>query len=289
MKIVCIGQACIDRTYRADDLVRPATSNPASSRRGHGGVARNVAESLGRLDCAVGLLTAVGDDDEGAALASHTAAAGVDVRGWRSVAGATTGEYVAILQPDGELVVGACDPGPVEQIDAAAILAWLPRFESAVWVFADCNLTGDALRALIDLRARSSFRLAIDAVSAAKVMRLPDDLSAVDLLFLNTHQRERLGGAPNARAVVLTRGADGVDLTTDGVTTHLPAVAAEPLDVTGAGDALVAGTLMRLLQGDALVDAVRVGMVVAALTLESPASVHPHLSLDLIERSRHRL
>ncbi len=289
MNVVCIGQACIDRTYRADDAVRPATSNPAQSRRGFGGVARNVAESLARLGSEVALLTAVGDDDEGAALAAHTAAAGVNVRGWRSVVGRSTGEYVAILEPDGELVLGACDAGPVEEIDAAAIVDWQGIFENATWVFADCNLGATALRALIELRARSSFRLAIDAVSAAKVLRLPAQLHDVDLFFLNVHQAERLAGPPQARAVVLTRGADGVDVVVDGATTHVAAIAATPVDVTGAGDALVAGTLHHLLAGDDLLAAVRGGMLVAALTLESPASVRPDLSLDLLEKSLHRL
>lgn len=289
MNVVCIGQACIDRTYRADDAVRPATSNPARSRRGFGGVARNVAESLARLGAEVALLTAVGDDDEGGALAAHTAAAGVNVCGWESVAGRTTGEYVAILEPDGELVVGACDAGPVEDIDAAAIVCWQSVFACATWVFADCNLSADALQALIAMRARSSFRLAIDAVSAAKVLRLPTDLCDIDVLFLNVHQAARLGGAPQARAVVLTRGAIGVDVLVDGVTTHVAAIEATPIDVTGAGDALVAGTLHRLLAGDDLLAAVRTGMLVAALTLESSASVRPDLSPELLEKSLHRL
>lgn len=288
-RIVCIGQACIDRTYRADDAVRPATSNPARARHGYGGVARNVAESLARMGCAVSLLTAVGDDADGAALATHTAAAGVDVRGWRYSGERGTGEYVAILQPDGELAVGACDAGPVEAIDAATIAEWGPVLESAAWVFADCNLNAEALAALIALRARSRFRLAIDAVSAAKVLRLPRELRDVDALFLNVHQAGRLAEPPNPRAQILTSGADGVDVTVDGATTHLRAVAATPVDVTGAGDALVAGTLGRLLVGDELLDAVRGGLLVAALTLESSASVRPDLSPRLLQESRHRL
>jgi pseudouridine kinase len=288
-RIVCIGQACIDRTYRADDAVRPATSNPARARHGYGGVARNVAESLARLGCAATLLTAVGDDADGGALATHTASAGVDVRGWRYSSARPTGEYVAILEPDGELVVGACDAGPVEEIDAAAIGAWESILAGASWVFADCNLRAEALAALIALRARSSFRLAIDAVSAAKVLRLPDDLRDVDALFLNVHQVARLAAQPNARAQILTDGASGVDVTVDGATVHLDPVAAAPVDVTGAGDALIAGTLHRLLAGDGFIDAVRGGLLVAALTLESPASVRPDLSLHLLAESRHRL
>ncbi|MDQ2992084.1 MAG: PfkB family carbohydrate kinase, partial [Candidatus Eremiobacteraeota bacterium] len=166
---------------------------------------------------------------------------------------------------------------------------WSHILEGATCGFADCNLSADALRALVVLRARSHFHLAIDAVSASKVLRLPDDLAAVDALFLNTRQFESLGRVPNARALVLTMGPAGVDVTKDGHTTHVPAVAADPVDVTGAGDALVAGTIARLMAGDEMVDAVRGGMLVAALTLESTASVRADLSPQLLDEHRSRL
>jgi len=289
MDVICIGAALIDRTYRAAAAVRPATSNPSRAYRGFGGVARNVAESLARLGHAVAFYSAVGDDADGIALLTHASRAGVDVSGVRVVAARTTGEYVAILEPDGELAVGASDAGPVDTIDAAAILAATPALTAARWVFADGNLGSDAAKALLDLRARSGFRLAIDAVSAAKVLRLPADLRDVDLLVINVHQAARLARMPDARAVLLTRGAEGADLIVGGETTHLPALAVAAVDVTGAGDALAAGTLHHLLEGAALLDAVRGGMLAAALTVESAATVRADLSPALLLAERHRL
>lgn len=289
MDVICIGAALIDRAYRAADAVRPATSNPARAHRGFGGVARNVAEALARLKRRVAFYSAVGDDADGIALLTHATRAGVDVSGVRVVSERTTGEYVAILEPDGELAVGASDAGPIDTIDGAAIAAMAPALGASRWVFADGNLGADAAHALLELRGRSDFRLAVDAVSAAKVMRLPDDLQNVDLLVLNVHQAARLERLPNARAVLLTRGPDGADVIADGETTHLPAIVVAPVDVTGAGDALAAGTLHYLLAGELLVDAVRGGMLAAALTVESSATVRPDLSPDLLYAERHRL
>jgi pseudouridine kinase len=62
-----------------------------------------------------------------------------------------------------------------------------------------------------------------------------------------------------------------------------------PVDVTGAGDALIAGTLSRLIAGDGLVEAVRIGTVLAALTTESRATVHPELSPRLLEAAMERV
>jgi pseudouridine kinase len=59
--------------------------------------------------------------------------------------------------------------------------------------------------------------------------------------------------------------------------------------MTGAGDAMIAATLHRLLEGDEIFDAARTGALAATLTTECNASVHPDLSAELIEANRHRL
>ncbi len=289
MDVVCIGAAFIDRTFRSQEVSRPATSNPAKSHRGYGGVARNVAENLARLGRHVSLLSAVGDDADGAALRVYAQSAGVDVAGVRIANGRSTGEYVAILEPGGELVVGACDAGPVDAIGASDIAAWAPQLTHARWVFADGNLCPEALAELVALRTQLPFRLAIDGVSASKVLRLPENLASVDVLFINVHQAARLPELPNAAALVLTLGAEGAEVIANGETTRLDALLAQPVDVTGAGDALAAGTLHRLLEGDTLLDAVRGGMIAAALTIESTASVRPDLSQKLLDANRYRI
>jgi pseudouridine kinase len=56
--------------------------------------------------------------------------------------------------------------------------------------------------------------------------------------------------------------------------------------VTGAGDALVAGTLYGLLNGDALPAAVRSGAFAAALTIEAPTTVSRALTRAALDRLR---
>jgi pseudouridine kinase len=149
--------------------------------------------------------------------------------------------------------------------------------------------------------------LAIDAVSEPKVCRLPGDLSGIDMLVLNEREaavylhedaeslarrtpleranalRERGAGG-----VVLTRGALG--LTVSGERSgELRALQAHCLDVTGAGDALIAGAIYRLGDGDDLLDAALVGSLCAGLTVESTASVRPDLSRSLLHQERRRL
>jgi pseudouridine kinase len=300
-RIVCAGNAALDRTYALAGPARMATSNPAQLRAGFGGVARNVAENLARLGVATALVTQVGDDAGGRALRDDCAARGIDVRHVTLTALHPTSEYVAIIDPQRELVIGASATAAIDAMSPAALIAACG--EDAAWTFADCNLPAPALATLIDASRAGGRRLAIDAVSIAKAARLPRDLHGVELLFVNGDEARALlcdAGAHTendvaqglrergAAAIVLTRGARGALVATAAGIVDVPAPPAVAVDVTGAGDALIAGTLFGLLRGETLADAVRTGTFVALLTIESPATVAPALTAAAVDALRLR-
>ena len=150
---------------------------------------------------------------------------------------------------------------------------------------------------LVDLSRRKALTLAIDAVSTPKVMRLAADLSGIGLLFLNLDEARALldqsDASPEAAAAaLLERGAERIVLTlgdkglvaADGAgIRRIGSLSAQIVDATGAGDALIAATLVGLMGGHDLHEAARLGTAAAALTVESGASVRPDLSLALLE------
>jgi len=295
-RVVCIGGAAIDRKYRALAAIRPGTSNPVVSERSFGGVARNVAENVARLGARASLVSIVGDDDNGRALLADLDRLGIDTGAVTVSAAHATAEYVAVLQPDGELALGLANMAVFDGI-TPALLRGIVSDLGPTWIFADCNLPAETLHDLIRLARQRILMLAIDAVSTPKVMRLPHDLSGLGVLFLNLDEARACLDRPEAspedairallargaERVVLTLGAGGlVAADPSGIATS-GAVAAEIVDATGAGDALIAATLVAMLKGASLPDAARLGTAAAALTVESPVSVRPDLSLALLE------
>lgn len=280
----------MDRSYRLAGPLLLETSNPAARALGSGGVARNVAETLGRLGVPAGLVSRVGDDDAGRALLAALDGAGIGRDGVLAVPGAATAEYVAVLTPGGDLALGLAAMAIFDDLTPEVLEAHADLVAAAAWVFADCNLPAASLLALAGRRWRGDYRLAIDAVSVAKSTRLPADLAGVDLLFLNRDEarafaasRGRPGGShrdaalaaleAGAAAAVVTLGADGALAAEAGSVVHIPAVPARVFDVTGAGDALVAAVLSALCGGADLVDAVARGCAAAARTLETGAPI----------------
>ena len=133
--------------------------------------------------------------------------------------------------------------------------------------------------------------------------RLPRELDGVAVLILNAGElAARVGRAlartdeieaamrevqaQGVRDLVVTRGAQGVLLTTPDGIVHLPARAAAVVDVTGAGDAFAAAVCWSLLQSPdeahALELACRRGLALAALTLGVAETVHPELGPGLL-------
>ncbi len=261
------------------------TSNPAAGRTGFGGVARNVAANLARAGLPVELVSRIGEDAAGRALVAALDGAGIGRGAVRAAAGRATAEYVAVLTPGGDLALGLAAMDVFEALTPEALGVEAALIAGAALVFADCNLPAGSLRALAERRFGGSHLLALDAVSVAKAARLPGRLDGVDLLFLNRDEAAglgpRFGGSDPAEAaaalvragagsVVVTLGAEGALAATAGSVTRVPAVPARVVDVTGAGDALVAATLAAVMGGASLPDAAALGCAAAAEVVAAP-------------------
>ena len=306
---VCIGGACIDRKYHLlASLAQPGTSNPARAERGFGGVARNVAENLARFGVDTALLCAVGDDENGQALLEHARRCGIDTTLSLRASNYVTSEYGAVVDSRGDLVIGVCDMSAVDAMRPGDLEPNWSEIARSTYVFLDCNLPSAVLAWCAQRAHASGLPLVVDAVSESKVRRLPRDLAGIALLVLNDREaasylgedertfrsRTALERAQSVRergagAVILTQGARGAVVAQADACVEIPALRARAVDVTGAGDALVAATIFRLLQGDDLVRAARAGALCAGLTVESPASVRPDLSAELLRAHQHRL
>ena len=90
-----------------------------------------------------------------------------------------------------------------------------------------------------------------------------------------TRHRAPRGGRPPRRDHPGPRRALALDA--DGVV-EVPSEPVAVVDVTGGGDALVAGTVAAIVEGAGLADAVRRGVRLAGLTIAVHGAVRPDLA-----------
>ena len=290
--VLCIGGCVIDRVGETQDAKeRLYTSNIGVMRASFGGVARNVAENLARLGTSVAMASRLGDDPEGRDVLAASQAAGIDMSRVVIDPKRRTASYTAIFNGEGELVIGLADMAIFEAISPAETLAWVRQAPADALVFADANLTPQALQAIAG--AKQGRLLAAGPVSQQKILRLQDCFAALDFLFLNRFEAAAILGGQDgdfpalARALhraglrqgLLTAGAeDGLAWSGERME-RIEAPRAHPVNVNGAGDALIAGTLARIGQGDDFFQAARIGMAAAALTVECATTVRPDIGM----------
>ncbi len=298
------------------DLIE-GSSTPGQVRMSPGGVARNVAENLARLGVDVSLITAVGDDPAGRQLIEQAADAGIDVSHALTVVGARTGVYLALLSSQGGLHLALDDMGVVQALTPEYLASRRAVLEGAQAIFFDANVPAESLSAIVKWAHLAGVAIAADPTTIHLAANLrphlrdlwlitpseaeagvlcPHPIPQADRDSLRDPLRDPLRDAPRDRAVDSARQlvAEGVDIAlvtmaefgvgyaTAETSGHVPAVQTEVLDPTGAGDAQTAAVLFGLLNGIPLDESVRLGVSAAALTLRTPGSVVPNLSLEML-------
>jgi len=294
---ICIGGANLDRKAKAKEKVRLHSSNPVLISESCGGVARNVAENLGRLGVPTGLLTCVGDDQAGHWVLQETKQHGVDVSQSWILREEHTGTYTALLDVDGEMIVALANMEIYDRFTPDKLAERWSHLAGARGIFADTNLPAESLLYLIERCREADLPLYMDPVSSAKAKKLPERLDGVDVILPNREEAAYLAGTDvdteeqvaqaaarirerGVRCAVITMGEQGVYCQSDQGEALLPPIPADVVDVTGAGDAFAAGFLFGKANGENDLTACRMGLAAASLTLSTAESVSPLLKAE---------
>jgi pseudouridine kinase len=290
--VVVVGGMNVDTLARITAEPVPGSSNPGRTESAHGGVGRNIAENLARLGSPVRMIGVVGEDDGGSALLDRLTTLDVDVRGVRRSPDRATGTYTAVLDHRGALVIGVADMaatdslGP-DDVDAATI-------RGGSWLVLDGNLRNDTITHLLALAEQQGIPVLLDPVGVTKASRL-GRLPGLHTFTPNHQELTAWAGTDDVDAarerahaqgidvVWLREGMDGSSLHTgDGATTVLRLPPAPVVDVTGAGDAMLAAYVHRLRAGDPVIQAGWFATAAAWLTVGSPTPVRHDLTEDLV-------
>jgi pseudouridine kinase len=293
-RVIVIGGANVDIKGRASGSFVGATSNPGEVTMSVGGVARNIAENLARLGCESSLLTVLGEDANGRLIREAAQSAGVDLS--LTLTGpAPTGIYLVILDRKGELQSALSAMQAIEWLKPAHLEAATERLATAEMLVADCNIDVSCLEWLCTFSARTGVRLLIEPVSVPKAKKLLKFRRAQPVFAItpNEQQLQALTGKSELAAalaglhglgfenVIVHRGAGGAVASSRAGRTDLASFSAGHVaDVTGAGDAAVAGLIAGVLEGLTLLDAGRLGQAAASVKLASRESVAADLNRD---------
>ena len=279
-----VGGANLDVVARPGARAVPATSNPGRVLATPGGVGRNIAENLARLGTATALVTAVGASD-GDHILGTCAEAGVDLTHVRRVDGGSS-HYVAMLDHDGELVGAVADMSAIAALGPEDLPAEV--IAGARLLVIEGNLRADTADRACALAAAGGIPVVIDPVSAPKAQVLTGILGKhpVHCLSAGAEELAVFGAAEDLLDVVEVvwerNGPAGSTLHTRAGRHRLASLPTDVVDVTGAGDSMLAAWCHATLAGGDPVEAGRYAHAAAALTVASGDTVRPDLSDPLV-------
>lgn len=281
-KICVIGSANVDLTFRTPRMPDPGeTISGHSLHQGLGGKGANQAVVAARLGGDVTFIACVGSDAFGSESIAAYENEGINTSFIRRVEDQPTGTAAIVVDDNAEncIVVVA---GANALLSPADVRAASSAIESADAVLCQLETPIDA--------AIEAFRIARAAnvmtiLTPAPAKSVTDELLALcDVCVPNKtevaaitslpagSEKELLAAAESLRGrgvkkVAITVGSDGVLVLDDSGFSNISAIAVEPIDTTGAGDAFTGALAISLADGLPIAEAAQRAATVAAISV----------------------
>jgi len=282
-RVIVVGSVNVDLVVSAERLPGPGeTVIGGRFARHHGGKGGNQAVAAARLGADTAFVGAVGGDTFGSEARAALEADGVDVGGLLTIASASTGVALIVVDASGENSIAVAG-GANAALSSVQVRAALKRL---ALTSADVVLVGHEIRTGATHEALRLGRIAgattiLNPAPAAGLDGPTLDLA--DILTPNEGELEALAGPggtivararrllgrePGRRAVLVSLGAQGALLVTGRRSQAIHARPVAATDTVGAGDTLNGALAAGLSAGATLQEAAQRAIVAASLAVQ---------------------
>ncbi len=258
-----------------------------------GGVGRNIAHNLCLMGQHVCLLTAYGDDQYREMIEKEADEIGLNLRHALCVPGGRTAIYLYLNEPDGTMAVAVNDMKICRELTPKYFEKNLELINRAKLLIVDANLSTESIAYLTE---HVNVPIFADMVSAAKAPRFLPFLSKLHTIKPNLMEAEMLSGMQitdeetlmeaveriretGIRQFFISQGEAGIVAVDDTTIRKVASCPAQPVNMTGAGDACLAALAVAHIQGKTLEESAEYANAAAAITIESRETVSEKMSL----------
>ena len=305
--MVVVGAVNIDISGVSRDPIVLQDSNPGGITIGFGGVGRNIAQNLTLLGVEVKLLTAFGQDDFTELVKSSCVKNKIDISHALTIGDESSSMYLSVCDKGGEMIYGIADMDVCNHITVEYVRSRLPIINNASLLVVDANIPEETI---CYLAQNATVPIFAEPVSTQKATKLRSVLGLFDTIKPNRLEAIKLTGVSledetcdyaevnqinesidhllkkGVKNVFVSLGSDGVIAANNQERYNLPARPTLIKNVTGAGDAFMAGLVYARLKNKGLLETAHIAQIIASITLESEYANNPLLSEDLLRRYR---
>ena len=296
--VVVIGGSNVDIEGKASSEIRPFDSNIGSVIYKPGGVGRNIAENLARLEIDSILISAIGNDSQGKWLKDRGRQSGINMDHLFISQKLPTSTYLSILDQRGEMQVAINDMGILDELTPAVLAQRKEQIEAADIILIDCNLNQQTVDYLFHTYHEKT--IFVDPVSTTKIGKISDHLKHITLLKPNLLEATAVSGIESSsesvevfnwfhkrgvKQIMLSLGRDGGCYSDGKICGRCHIANDQPIvSGTGAGDAMMAGLILGHLRNLNMVNKTQIGLAAAYITIHDAATVSPNMNLHNVEK-----
>ncbi len=293
--MICIGAALVDEIFISQNPIHIGTSNPSDFSKSVGGVARNIAGLLAKLNHQIELITHIGNDLEGDWILEKCLEVGIGVK--HSLQNEkSSGRFLALLHPNGELHTGASYSNIETEISPEFLLNKTDFLKTAELLIIDCNLSKETIDWLLNFSIQNNIPIIVEPVSLSKSKKMknakwsnvllytPNDME-LDVLDDIQNKENQINNllTQGLKNLWIRSGKDGSTIYNNENTLDLAASQINIIDSTGAGDAALAGWIHGWLLNFPPEKCLQYGHALANMILQIKGAELENLNRELLD------
>jgi pseudouridine kinase len=273
-------------------------SNPGEIVMSAGGVGRNIAENISKLNIHSKILSYVGNDALGDFVVNKSSLSGVDTSFIKKHSHLPTSQYLSVLDDNNDMLVSISDMRIIEEMTIQDIDKWNLTIEQSSAIVVDTNIPIPVIEYLTN--KYSNIPLFLDPVSFAKTSKILKLIGRFHTVKPNRLETELISGVKitdnesmlkaakiifdmGCKQIFITLGEDGVfyyDGENFGQYLHK---GVNMISANGAGDAFTAGVVYGFLKLNGIKETAEFASAAAVIALRSANTISDDLSEERVK------
>jgi pseudouridine kinase len=290
-KVLVVGGSVIDIFAYPKEKLILGDSNPGYLKRSLGGVGRNIAENLARLEVDTTLFTVLGKDEGRRWIMTSAQNARLKLS---AITVEQTPSYISIQNEENDQVVSIALMDEIEKIDIDDIKKRDNIFIKSDIIVLETNLRQDVMEYIA--RTYQDKSIYVDVISCQKADKIKTIFPFIQTLKMNLVEAKYLSGldenitdeklgkyfiSKGVKEVYITKGNEGSIYVSPNEIKQIKTHVIEVKNTAGAGDAYFAGVIYANINQ---LDPLNYGTKAALLTLKDEKAVSEEMSLENLEK-----
>ena len=296
--VVVIGGLNIDLQGSSNKPLVLNDSNPGEIAMSAGGVGRNIAENIAKLNIHSKILSYVGDDTFGGFVIDKSKKSGVDTSPLIKHSHLPTSQYLSILDDNNDMLVSISDMRIIDEMTVQDIDQWDQFISMSSVIVIDTNVPIPVIEHLTE--KYSKIPLFLDPVSFAKTSKILDLIGRFHTIKPNRLETELISGIKitdkasmqkaaeiifekGCQQIFITLGREGVFYYNGNDSGQHLFESANVVSANGAGDAFTAGIVYGFLKLNNIKETAEFASAAAVIALRSINTISDELSEESVK------